>query len=681
MSAAAQQYQFQSEVQQLLKLMINSLYSNREIFIRELISNAADALDKLRYEAINSSELLGEDSQLKIRIVVNSKARTLSISDNGIGMNSEEAINNLGTIARSGSAEFLEQLNAEKRNEANIIGQFGVGFYSAFMVADKVEVFTRRATDSAEAGVHWSSIGDGNFQVEPHTKAERGTRVLLHLKKDAREFAERGQIQSLVQRYSEHISFEVFLEDANASKKDKESAEQPVNSATAIWSRRKQEVSDEEYREFYKQLSHDFTDPLTWSHNKIEGKLSYTSLLYAPGRAPYDLWNRDAPRGLKLYIQRVFIMDNAEAFLPLYLRFIKGVVDCSDLELNVSRELLQQDPNSKKLRAALTKRALTLLQNLAKNPEDYATFWEACGQALKEGVIEDQDNREQVMALLRFRSTHDNGQNASHSLDDYLSRAPADQKEIYYLQAKELNSALLNPQLEIFRSRNFEVLLFTDRIDEWVAPHMFKYKDKELKSIVDVDVDQLAGADQQSAQLFHEERVKEFAPLCRRLKEHFGDKVQDVLVSKRLSASAVCLVGDNEAGNAQLQQFMRMSGQKLPESKPIMEINAKSSLIKKLDQASGADFEQLADILHFEAQLSLGAIPEDSRNVLELINARLAGVEWVPPQPVAAPGAAEASAETSAATVTDAEIVADESEPSAAETSPPADDQATPDAK
>ena len=374
---STQQYEFKSEVQQLLNLMINSLYSNREIFLRELISNAADALDKLRYQAISDDQLLAQDSELAIRISVNSKAKTISISDNGIGMSEEEVIANLGTIAKSGSAEFLAQLNDSSRNEANIIGQFGVGFYSAFMVADKVEVFSRRADAEAEAGVHWSSIGDGTFSVESQSKAERGTKVLLHLKKDAREYAEQGDVSSLVNRYSEHLSFPVFLEDANAAKKDKakakdkdqadsEEPEKAVNSATALWVRDKKEIKDEEYRDFYKQISHDFSDPLIWSHNKVEGNLSYTALLYLPERAPFDLWNREAPRGLKLYIKRVFIMDNAEAFLPMYLRFVKGIVDCADLELNVSREILQKEPNIKKLNKFLTKRALELLTKAGK---------------------------------------------------------------------------------------------------------------------------------------------------------------------------------------------------------------------------------------------------------------------------------------------------------------------------
>ena len=634
---STQQYEFKSEVQQLLNLMINSLYSNREIFLRELISNSADALDKLRYQAISDDQLLAQDSELAIRISVNSKAKTISISDNGIGMSEEEVIANLGTIAKSGSAEFLAQLNDSSRNEANIIGQFGVGFYSAFMVADKVEVFSRRADAAAEAGVHWSSIGDGTFTVEPQSKAERGTKVLLHLKKDAREYAEQGDVSSLVNRYSEHLSFPVFLEDANAAKKDKakdkdkdqtegEEPEKAVNSATALWVRDKKEIKDEEYRDFYKQISHDFSDPLIWSHNKVEGNLSYTALLYLPERAPFDLWNREAPRGLKLYIKRVFIMDNAEAFLPMYLRFVKGIVDCADLELNVSREILQKEPNIKKLNKFLTKRALELLSKLAKKEEDYAKFWDACGQALKEGVIEDRDNQEKVAGLLRFRSTHDDGKECATSLDAYIERRASEQQEIYYLVAKDLNSALLNPQLEIFRSKGIEVLLLTDRIDEWLAPHLHKYKSSEFKSISEAELDKLNSGGE-TEHMFFEEHQKHFAPLCRKLQEYYGERVKEVALSKRLTDSPACLVGDPESNNAQLQQFMRMTGQQLPETKPVLELNPTHDLVKQLDKVADAedkgDFHELADILHFQAQLSLGAIPENSRAMLELINKRL----------------------------------------------------------
>ena len=639
MNNQVQQHEFKSEVQQLLSLMINSLYSDRQIFLRELISNAADALDKLRYQAINNSELLENDSKLKINISVNPKGRTLVIADNGIGMNNEEIIANLGTIAKSGSAEFLQNLSEQGKSDANIIGQFGVGFYSAFMVADKIEVFSRRAGDKAEQGVHWESIGDGKFSVKQQDKAERGTRILLHLKKDARDFAEKEEIANLVRRYSEHINFEVYLQDAHASKSDKKKtkdsaadqedeaneAEKPVNSATALWIRNKSEIGADEYKEFYKQLSHDFSDPLIWSHNKVEAKLSYTALLYVPERAPFDLWNRDAPRGLKLYIRRVFIMDNAEAFLPLYLRFIKGVVDCADLELNVSREILQKEPNIQKLNKALSKRALDLLQKLSKNEEDYQKFWAACGQALKEGVIEDKDNQEKVAGLLRFHSTQDNGEQCCHSLDAYIDRAPGNQKEIYYSVSKDLNSALLNPQLEIFRSRGIEVLLLVDRIDEWVAPHLFKYKSKDIKNIADAEIDKLDSGADKTENMFFEEHQKQYAALCRKLQEHYGDKVKEVNLSKRLTDSPVCLIADAE--NAQLQQFMRMTGQQLPESKPIMELNPRHALIKQLDKIEGdkaaEDFAELADILYFQAQLSLGAIPKDSRKILELINKKL----------------------------------------------------------
>ena len=621
-----QEHQFQTEVRQLLQLMIHSLYSNREIFLRELISNAADANDKLRYAALADDTLLGDDNVLKIQIEINSKARTIAISDNGIGMCEEEAIQNLGTIAKSGSAEFLRNLSGDQRKDAQIIGQFGVGFYAAFMVADKVEVFSRKAGETAAQGVHWTSLGDGAFTVESCEKSTRGTRVLVHLKKDAAEFAEKYRAKNLVRKYSDHIAFPVFLNDANAEKKtssDSEAEEQPqaINSATALWLRSKQDVSDEEYAEFYQHISHDNETPLSWTHNRVEGKSNYISLLYLPSRAPFDLWNREAPRGLKLYVQRVFIMDNAEQFLPLYLRFIKGIVDSSDLSLNISREILQQDPQADKLRAALTKRALDMLEKLAsQEAEKYQKFWQSCGQAFKEGLIEDHDNREKIATLLRFYSTQDNGAVQQHGLDDYLNRMPQTQKSVYYLLAENLELARNNPHLEIFREKNIEVLLLTDRIDSWSVQYLNRYKDKEL---ADISKSNIELEEDKAVKMIQEERAKTLQGLCERIQKYFGDRVQEVRVSKRLVNSAVCLAAKEDAMGAQMKKMLELSGQKVPETKPILEINAKHPLIRKLDNSKEEDFERLNEILFAHAQLTEGNALTDPQKYIEQISTYL----------------------------------------------------------
>ena len=464
---------FQTEVRQLLKLMIHSLYSNKEIFLRELISNASDAADKLRFEALAQPDLLGED-ELEIRIEVDKDKRLLSVSDNGIGMSREELIDNLGTIARSGTAEFLEQMTGDQQHDAQLIGQFGVGFYSAFIVADKVTVDTRRA--GSDQAVRWESDGEGEFTIEDIERDERGTCVTLHLKEDESEFADSFRIESLIRKYSDHIGFPVSLHAAG------EDDTKVVNAATALWTLPRTEVSDDEYKEFYKHLSHDFADPLIWSHNRVEGKREYTSLLYIPAAAPFDLWNREAPRGLKLYVQRVFIMDDAEQFLPLYLRFVKGVVDSADLPLNVSRELLQQNPELTAMSGALTKRVLDMLGKLA-NSDDYGTFWTAFGQVLKEGVIEDHANKDKLAKLLRFASTHSGTEAQDQSLDDYLSRAKDEQDKIYYILAENYATAIASPHLEQLRERGIEVLLLTDRIDPWVVDGIGEYEGKTLVDI------------------------------------------------------------------------------------------------------------------------------------------------------------------------------------------------------
>jgi molecular chaperone HtpG len=533
---------FQTEVRQLLKLMIHSLYSNKEIFLRELISNASDAADKLRFEALAQPELLGED-ELAIHINVDKEKRLLSVTDNGIGMSREELIDNLGTIARSGTAEFLEQMTGDQQHDAQLIGQFGVGFYSAFIVADKVTVDTRRA--GADQAVRWESDGQGEFTIEDIELEERGTRVTLHLKEDEAEFAEPYRIESLIRKYSDHIGFKVSLHTAG------EEETKIVNSATALWTRSRTDVSEDEYKEFYKYLSHDFTDPLTWSHNRVEGKREYTSLLYIPSAAPFDLWNREAPRGLKLYVQRVFIMDDAEQFLPLYLRFVKGVVDSSDLPLNVSRELLQQNPELTAMRSALTKRVLDMLGKLAKG-DDYARFWGEFGQVLKEGVVEDFANKEKLAKLLRFASTHSGSEAQDQSLDDYIGRAKDDQDKIYYILAENYATALASPHLEQLRERGIEVLLLTDRIDPWLVDGLGEYEGKALVDIGRSALDLPDGDGSVSQDAMN----KEHKALLKKVKRALRDRVEAVNVSRRLVNSPACVVAGDDDLNPQLRRML-----------------------------------------------------------------------------------------------------------------------------
>ncbi len=469
---------FQTEVRQLLKLMIHSLYSNKEIFLRELISNASDAADKLRFEALERPELLEDDKELEIRVAFDAAAKTVTVSDNGIGMSREELVQNLGTIAKSGTAEFLQQMTGDKQKDARLIGQFGVGFYSAFIVADKVVVESRRAGLDATDAVRWESDGQGEFTVESTERSRRGTTITLHLKDSEKEFADASRLERLIHRYSDHIGFPVLLAAADGGEA------KPVNSATALWTRPRTEISDEEYREFYKHLSHDFADPLTWSHNKVEGKREYTSLLYIPSAAPFDLWNRDAPKGLKLYVQRVFIMDDAEQFLPLYLRFVKGIVDSADLQLNVSRELLQKNPQLEAMKSALTKRVLDMLKKMAaSSPENYQKFWSQFGQVMKEGIIEDHRNREKLVKLLRFSTTFTDTDSQDQSLDDYVGRADKGQDKIYYVLAENYATAKASPHIEKLREAGVEVLLLHDRIDPWMVDHLPEYDGKSFQDV------------------------------------------------------------------------------------------------------------------------------------------------------------------------------------------------------
>ena len=605
---------FQTEVRQLLKLMIHSLYSNKEIFLRELISNASDAADKLRFEALAQPDLLGED-ELAIRIEIDKEKRQLTVTDNGIGMSREELIDNLGTIARSGTAEFLDQMTGDQQHDAKLIGQFGVGFYSAFIVADKVTVETRRA--GSDQAVRWESDGEGEFTIEGIEREERGTRVTLHLRDDETEFAEPLRIESLIRKYSDHIGFSVSLHTEG------EEETKIVNSATALWTRSRTDVSEDEYREFYKYLSHDFADPLTWSHNRVEGKREYTSLLYIPSAAPFDLWNREAPRGLKLYVQRVFIMDDAEQFLPLYLRFVKGVVDSSDLPLNVSRELLQQNPELTAMRSALTKRVLDMLGKLAKGDE-YGKFWSEFGQVLKEGIVEDFANKDKLAKLLRFASTHSGSDAQEQSLDDYIGRAKDDQDKIYYILAENYATAVASPHLEQLRERGIEVLLLTDRIDPWLVDGLGEYEGKALVDIGRSALDLPDGDGSVSQDVLN----KEHNSLLKKIKRVLRDRVEAVNVSRRLVDSPACVVAADNDLNPQLRRMLEASGQEIPESKPILEINVDHPLVSRLSaEADDSRFGELSHIVLDHALLAEGSQLENPAEYVHRMNKLLLDIE------------------------------------------------------
>jgi molecular chaperone HtpG len=614
---------FQTEAKQLLHLMIHSLYSNREIFLRELISNASDAADKLRFEAVSNEGLYEGDGDLKIRVSFDKEAKTLTISDNGIGMSREEVIENLGTIAKSGTAQFMQKLSGDQKKDAQLIGQFGVGFYSAFIVADKVVVTTRRAGVSAEQGVRWECTGEAEFSVENCEKAERGTVVELHLKADALEFADYWRLRSIIKKYSDHIAIPVVMKKPQAVDEDasKEPEDEVINTATALWTRSRTEVTDEEYKEFYKHVSHDYQDPLSWSHNRVEGNLDYTSLLYIPARAPFDLYNRDAARGLKLYVQRTFIMDDAEQFLPLYLRFIKGVVDSNDLSLNVSREILQKDPNIDSMRSALTKRVLDMLAKLAKDqPEDYATFWKEFGLVLKEGPAEDFSNREKIAKLLRFASTHTDSPEQNQSLDDYVSRMKEGQDKIYYIAAENFNTAKSSPHLEVFRKKGIEVLLLSDRIDEWLMSHMHEYDGKSFQDVGKGELD-LGKLDSEEEKKAQEEVAEQLKPLLERVKNVLNERVAEVRVTHRLTDSPACVVVAEHDMGAQMRRILEAAGQKLPETKPIFELNPEHALVKKLEKESSEDrFGDLVHILFDQANLAEGAQLADPAAYVQRLN-------------------------------------------------------------
>jgi molecular chaperone HtpG len=623
---------FQTEVKQLLRLMIHSLYSNKEIFLRELISNASDAADKLRFRALAEPSLLEGDAELAIRIEHDSERGTLTIADNGIGMSRDDVVSQLGTIARSGTAEFLEKMSGDERAGAQLIGQFGVGFYSAFMVAERVEVLTRKAGEPASSGVRWESSGAGDFTVEPFDKAERGTRVTLHLRTDEKRFADGHVLRALVRRYSDHIAIPVRMRAEGAGS---EAGFATVNHAQALWTRPRTEIKDEEYRELYKHIAHDSVDPLAWSHNRVEGKRDYTSLMYVPAHAPFDLWNRDKPRGLKLYVKRVFILEDAGDFLPLYLRFIKGVVDSADLPLNVSRELLQANPEVEAMRSALTRRALDMLAKLAADERGkYLVFWKAFGRVLKEGPAEDATNRERIARLLRFASTHDKSDAEEQALEDYVGRMQTGQTKIYYVAADSIAAARASPHLELLRQRGIEVLLLGDRVDEWMIEHLHEFDGKALHDVArgDLDLGALATEADRSRE---EAAVKESKTLLKRVKDVLGDRVTEVRVATRLTDSPACLVYARGELSPNLRRLFEAAGQKFPASKPRLELNVEHPLVKRLDSISTAGptagdtasaFGDLALTLFDQALLAQGGQLEDPAQYVARVNRLLLAV-------------------------------------------------------
>jgi molecular chaperone HtpG len=610
---------FQAEVRELLKLMIHSLYSHREIFLRELISNASDANDKLRFESLAKPDLMAGDTELAVWIEADKEKGTLSIRDNGIGMSREDAISHLGTIARSGTAEFFRKLSGDQQKDSQLIGQFGVGFYSAFIVSERVEVLSRRAGLPASEGVRWESSADGEFTVETLDRPQRGTTIVLHLKEDAKEFLDTWRLRSLVRRYSDHIAFPVRMPKEGEATLDYEA----VNRGTALWARPRAEIKDEEYVEFYRHLTHDQGEPLTWSHNRVEGKRDYTSLIYIPSSAPFDLWQRDGARGLKLYVRRVFIMDDAEQFLPLYLRFVKGVLDSADLPLNVSRELLQADSEVEAMRGALTRRVLELLAKLARDDAArYQGFWNEFGAVLKEGLAEDHGNREKLLPLLRFCSTHRateyGGDEENVSLADYAGRMQTGQDKIYYVVGESLAAARSHPAIEGLRARNVEVLLLGRRIDAWVMDHLQEFEGKKLKDATrgDLELGSLAGVDDQE-----KAGAQQHSTLFKRVKDSLGERVSEVRVSTRLKDSAAVLVAGEHDISAPLRRALEAAGQAAPPSQPVLELNVDHHLVKYLEKRESAeDFDDLALVLFEQAALAEGAQLPDPGAFVQRLN-------------------------------------------------------------
>ena len=634
---------FQTEVKQLLQLMIHSLYSNKEIFLRELVSNAADAADKLRFKALSNADLFEGDGELRVRVSADKENNTVTISDNGIGMTHDQIIEHLGTIAKSGTAEFFSQLSGDQASDSQLIGQFGVGFYSAFIVADKVTVRSRAAGDAASEGVEWASAGEGDFTTAKIEKANRGTDIILHLKEDESEFADEWRLKSIVTKYSDHISVsvemltpEVPAVDAVAEVKDEEGnvtvpavEAQPVtpaewnavNKATALWTREKSDVSEDEYKEFYKHVSHDFGDPLLWEHNRVEGKTEYTSLLYIPSHAPFDMHNREKQHGLKLYVQRVFIMDDAEQFMPTYLRFVKGLLDSNDLPLNVSREILQDSKVTQAIRKGCTKRVLKMLDKLGnKDAEKYQTFWNEFGQVLKEGPAEDAGNKEQVAKLLRFASTEADTAVQSASLTQYIERMKEGQDKIYYVVADSFEAAKNSPHLEVFRKKGIEVLLLSDRIDEWLVSHLTEFDGKELQSVTRGGLD-LGDMEDEASKEAQEKLEQEFDSVVVRIKTALEGKVKDVKLSQRLTDSPACIVTDEHDMSSQMMKLMQSVGQEVPDTLPIFEINAEHELVKHVaDEQDDEQFQQWTDVLFEQAMLAERGSLKDPASFVARLN-------------------------------------------------------------
>lgn len=614
---------FQTEIKQLLNLMINSLYSNKEIFLRELISNASDAADKLRFEALSDEGLYEGDATLKIWVNVDKDARTISVRDNGVGMSREEVIDNIGTVAKSGTQHFLQSLTGDQAKDSQLIGQFGVGFYSSFIVADKVTLLTRRAGLETSHGVKWESNGDGEFTVETIDRPEHGTEVILHLKEEENEFAEDYRIRSIIKKYSDHITFPIVMPKITQDEESQETVieEETVNTATALWTRAKNEITEEEYQEFYKHVSHDFENPMVTIHNRVEGKLEYTILLFIPGRAPFDLWDRRNRHGVKLYIRRVFIMDDSEQLLPPYLRFIRGVIDSNDLPLNISREILQNNKQIDSIRGGTVKKILSSLEQMASNePEKYATFWKEFGKVFKEGVVDDYSNKERIAALMRFSTTHDDDPEQKVSLDTYLERMKEGQDKIYYITAENFSAASHSPHLEIFRKKGLEVLLLCDQIDEWLVMHLTEYKGKQLQSVTKGQLD-LGELEDEAEKQAAEQAENELKPIIERMQAALGDKVKEIRVSHRLTNSPACLVADEHGMDASLERLLKAAGQGVQGSKPIMELNSSHPIVEKVKGEGNEDrFKDWANILFDQALLSEGGQLEDPANFVSRVN-------------------------------------------------------------
>ncbi|MEM1243546.1 MAG: molecular chaperone HtpG [Pseudomonadota bacterium] len=615
---------FETEVKQLLKLVINSLYSNKEIFLRELISNASDAADKLRYEAVSNKDLYEDDSELKVLIDFDKDKKTITVTDNGIGMSRDEVIANLGTIAKSGTKEFFEKLTGNAKEDAHLIGQFGVGFYSAFIVAKKIIVESRKAGLAAAQGVRWESTGEGDYSIETIEKKDRGTKIILDLKQGEDEFLDTYRLENIIHKYSDHIPIKIMMKKAELDDKGNEKPNpeyQQINRATALWTLAKSQIKADEYKEFYKHIAHDFEEPLLWTHNKVEGKLQFITLLYLPKRAPFDLYNREHPHGLKLYVQRVFIMDNAKELLPNYLRFVKGVVDSSDLPLNISREILQQNRIIDNIKSAVVKRVLSMLDHLSKDEQEkYQAFWKEFGQVLKEGIAEDMTNKDEIAKLLRFATSNKDTNEQDVSLETYVNRMKPGQDKIYYITAESFITAKNSPHLEIFRKKGIEVLLLSDRIDEWLAVHLTEFQGKQLQSITKGDLD-LGEVEDKQEKEEQEKITNEFADLAKRVKEILKNEIKDAKVTHRLVDSPACIVYDEQDLGGHMQRLMKAAGQAMPESKPILELNPKHPIVESLNQEQNETrFNEVSHLLLEQSILAEGGQLDDPALFIKRMN-------------------------------------------------------------